>query len=263
MKQKARIIALCNQKGGVGKSTTVVNLGIGLARQGKRVLALDIDAQGSLTASLGFQNPDQLEDTLATALYHVMNEEPLPQGYGILHHDEGIDFLPANIELSGLEVTLVTMMSWETVLRRYLQTVQDNYDVILLDCCPSLGMLTINALAAADEIVVPVMAHYLSLKALEQLLRTVTKVKRQINPNLKISGILITMADMRTNYTKDIIELLRDNYGGKLRIFNSVIPLSIRAAGTSAEGRSIYRHDPSGKVAAAYAALTQEVCHAE
>ena len=124
-------------------------------------------------------------------------------------------------------------------------------------------MLTINALAAADEIVVPVMAHYLSLKALEQLLRTVTKVKRQINPNLKISGILITMADMRTNYTKDIIELLRDNYGGKLRIFNSVIPLSIRAAETSAEGRSIYRHDPSGKVAAAYAALTQEVCHAE
>ena len=209
MKQKERIIALCNQKGGVGKSTTVVNLGIGLARQGKRVLALDIDAQGSLTASLGFQNPDQLEDTLATALYHVMNEEPLPQGYGILHYDEGIDFLPANIELSGLEVTLVTMMSWETVLRRYLQTVQDNYDVILLACCPSLGMLTINALAAADEIVVPVMAHYLSLKALEQLLRTVTKVKRQINPNLKISGILITMADMRTNYTKDIIELLR------------------------------------------------------
>lgn len=263
MNQKARIIALCNQKGGVGKSTTVVNLGIGLARQGKRVLALDIDAQGSLTASLGYQHPDQIEDTLAMVLHHIMNEEPLPYGYGILHHDEGIDLLPANIELSGLEVTLVTMMSRETVLRQYLQMVQDDYDVILLDCCPSLGMLTINALAAADEIVVPVMAHFLSLKALEQLLRTVTRIKRQINPGLKIAGILITMADMRTNYTKDIIELLRTNYGSRLKIFDSVIPLSIRAAETSAEGKSIYLHDPAGKVAAAYAALTREVCYAE
>ncbi len=263
MNQKARIIALCNQKGGVGKSTTAVNLGIGLARQGKRVLLVDVDAQGSLTASLGYQQPDQMETTLATVLNRVILEEPLPKGYGIIHHDEGVDLLPANIELSGLEVTLVTMMSRETVLRQYLKTIQDDYDVILLDCCPSLGMLTINALAAATETVIPVMPHFLSLKGLEQLLRTIAKVKRQINPDLAVAGILITMADMRTNYTKDIIELLRTNYSGKLKVFDSIIPMSVRAAETSAEGQSIYLHDPAGKVSAAYAALTREVCYAE
>ena len=263
MNQKARVIALCNQKGGVGKTTTAVNLAIGLARQGKRVLAADIDSQGSLTASLGYQHPDQIEDTLATVLHRIINEEPIPQGYAILHHDEGIDLLPANIELSGLEVTLVNLMSRETVLRQYIETVRNDYDVILLDCCPSLGMLTINALAAATETIIPVIPHFLSLKGLEQLLRTIAKVRRQINPNLTIAGILITMADRRTNYTKDIIELLRTNYGDKLKVFDSIIPMSIRAAETSAEGKSIYLHDPAGKVAAAYAALVQEVCYAE
>lgn len=263
MNQKARVIALCNQKGGVGKTTTVVNLAIGLARQGKRVLAIEIDSQGSLAASLGYQHPDQIEDTLATVLHRIINEEPTPQGYAILHHNEGIDLLPANIELSGLEVTLVNLMSRETVLRQYIETVRNDYDVILLDCCPSLGMLTINALAAATETIIPVIPHFLSLKGLEQLLRTIAKVRRQINPNLTIAGILITMADRRTNYTKDIIELLRTNYGDKLKVFDSIIPMSIRAAETSAEGKSIYLHDPAGKVAAAYAALVQEVCYAE
>ncbi len=252
-------IAICNQKGGVGKTVTTVNLGIGLARMGKRVLLVDVDAQGSLTASLGYQYPDQIEKTLATVLGHIIMDEPLIHGEGIIHHEEGVDLLPANIELSGLEVTLVNAMSRELFLREYLETVRADYDVILLDCCPSLGMLTINALAAADEVVIPMQAHYLSIKGLEQLLRTISRVKRQINPGLNISGILITMADMRTNYSRDIIELLHNAYDGKLRIFNSIIPLSIRAAETSAEGRSIYLHDPAGKVSAAYAALTKEV----
>ena len=252
-------IAICNQKGGVGKTVTTVNLGIGLARMGKRVLLVDVDAQGSLTASLGYQYPDQIEKTLATVLGHFIMDEPLVSGEGIIHHEEGVDLLPANIELSGLEVTLVNAMSRELFLREYLETVRADYDVILLDCCPSLGMLTINALAAADEVVIPMQAHYLSIKGLEQLLRTISRVKRQINPGLNISGILITMADMRTNYSRDIIELLHNAYDGKLRIFNSIIPLSIRAAETSAEGRSIYLHDPAGKVSAAYAALTKEV----
>ncbi|MCI8527031.1 MAG: ParA family protein [Oscillospiraceae bacterium] len=252
-------IAICNQKGGVGKTVTTVNLGIGLARMGKRVLLVDVDAQGSLTASLGYQYPDQIEKTLATVLGHFIMDEPLVSGEGIIHHEEGVDLLPANIELSGLEVTLVNAMSRELFLREYLETVRADYDVILLDCCPSLGMLTINALAAADKVVIPMQAHYLSIKGLEQLLRTISRVKRQINPGLNISGILITMADMRTNYSRDIIELLHNAYDGKLRIFNSIIPLSIRAAETSAEGRSIYLHDPAGKVSAAYAALTKEV----
>jgi chromosome partitioning protein len=252
-------IAICNQKGGVGKTVTTVNLGIGLARMGKRVLLVDVDAQGSLTASLGNPYPDQIEKTLATVLGHIIMDEQLIPGEGIIHHEEGVDLLPANIELAGLETTLVNAMSRELFLREYLETVRADYDVILLDCCPSLGMLTINALAAADEVVIPMQAHYLSIKGLEQLLRTISRVKRQINPGLNISGILITMADMRTNYSRDIIELLHNAYDGKLRIFNSIIPLSIRAAETSAEGRSIYLHDPAGKVSAAYAALTKEV----
>lgn len=253
------IYAVCNQKGGVGKTVTAVNLEIGLAREGKRVLLVDVDAQGSLTASLGYQQPDQIEVTLATVMANIINDSPLPHGMGIIHHEESVDLLPANIELSGMEVTLVNTMSRETILRDYLKTVCDDYDVVILDCCPSLGMLTINALAAADKVLIPVQAHYLSIKGLEQLIRTISKVRRQINPGLTIAGILITMADMRTVYTREIIELLHSNYDGKLRIYNNVIPLSVRAAETSAEGKSIYLHDPAGKVSAAYAALTREV----
>ena len=150
-------------------------------------------------------------------------------------------------------------MSRETILREYLNSVRDQYDEILLDCCPSLGMLTINALAAADEALIPMQAHYLSIKGLEQLIRTISKVKLKINPGLEIAGILITMADMRTNYSREIVEQLRGSYGSELRIFESIIPRSIRAAEISAEGRSIYLHDPAGKVSAAYAALTKEV----
>lgn len=259
MRKMARITAICNQKGGVGKTVTTVNLGIGLARKGKRVLLCDVDAQGSLTASLGYQRPDQIETTLASVMAHIISDEPLIPGEGIIHHEEGIDLLPANIELSGLEVTLVNTMSRETILREYLNSIRDQYDVILLDCCPSLGMLTINALAAADEVLVPCQAHFLSIKGMEQLIRTISNVKRKINPGLEIAGVLITMADMRTNYSREIIDLLRNTYGSKLRIFDSIIPLSIRAAETSAEGRSIYLHDPAGKVSAAYAALTREV----
>ena len=259
MLSESKIMAICNQKGGVGKTVTTVNLGIGLARKGKRVLLCDVDAQGSLTASLGYQRPDQIETTLASVMAHIISDEPLIPGEGIIHHEEGIDLLPANIELSGLEVTLVNTMSRETILREYLNSIRDQYDAILLDCCPSLGMLTINALAAADEVLVPCQAHFLSIKGMEQLIRTISNVKRKINPGLEIAGVLITMADMRTNYSREIIDLLRNTYGSKLRIFDSIIPLSIRAAETSAEGRSIYLHDPAGKVSAAYAALTREV----
>lgn len=255
----ATIYCLCNQKGGCAKTMTSVNLGIGLAREGKKVLLVDVDAQGSMTASLGYQHPDQIEVTLSTVLGAIITDTPLPDGGGILHHEEGVDLLPANIELSGLEVTLVNTMSRETILRQYLQTVRDSYDAIILDCMPSLGMLTINALAAADKVIIPVQAQYLSIKGLEQLIRTILKVRRQINPGLSVAGILVTMADMRTNYARDIVEILHATYDGKLRIFKSIIPLSVRAAETSAEGKSIYLHDPAGKVAAAYLALTREV----
>ena len=202
---------------------------MGLARKGKRVLLVDVDAQGSLTASLGYQHPDQLDETLATVLGKVIGDKPLASGEGIIHQKEGLDLLPANIDLAAMEVTLVNIMSRETILQEYLNTVRDQYDVILLDCCPSLGMLTINALSAADEILIPMQAHYLSLKGMEQLMGTIGRVKRQINPTLTISGILITMADMRTTYSQGIVELLRGTYGDQLRIFDTIIPRSIRA----------------------------------
>ena len=212
-----------------------------------------------MTTSLGWADQDNLSVTLATQMEKIIRDEPMEVGEGILHHDEGVDLIPANIELSGMEITLVNAMSREFTMKSYLSGLKKDYDYILIDCMPSLGMLTINALAAADQVIIPVQAQYLSIKGLEQLIRTIAKVKRQINTHLSIAGILITMADMRTNYAKDIVELLHMNYDGKLRIFENIIPLSVRAAETSAAGKSIYLHDPSGKVAAAYAALTKEV----
>lgn len=259
----ATIYCLCNQKGGCSKTMSSVSLGVGLAREGKKVLLVDVDAQGSMTASLGYQHPDQMEVTLATVLGAVITDSPLPEGGGILHHEEGVDLLPANIELSGLEVTLVNTMSRETILRQYLETVKRQYSHIIVDCQPSLGMLTVNALAAANSVLVPVQAEYLPAKGLEQLLQTINKVRRQINPKLKIDGILLTMVDSRTNFAKEIAALLRENYGSKIKVFASEIPHSVRAKEISAEGKSIYAHDPEGKVANAYKNLTKEVLKVE
>ena len=258
-----KVIAVTNQKGGVGKTTTTANLGIGLAQQNKRVLLIDADAQGSLTLSLGYPKPDELPVTLADIMQNVIDDTPIPDGSGILHHSEGVDLLPANIELSGMEIRLINAMSRESVLRTYINAVKPHYDYILIDCMPSLGMMPINSLAAADSVIIPSQPSYLSAKGLDLLMQSIAKVKRQINPKLKIDGILFTMVDSRTNEAKEIIASLRAHYGEKIRVFGTEIPFSVRAAETSGRGKSIFAHDRNGKVAAAYRSLTKEVLELE
>ena len=250
-----RVIAISNQKGGVGKTTTTVNLGIGLARQGKKVLLIDADPQGSLTASLGYVEPDEIGTTLATIMMAIINEKEFEITDGILHHKENVDLLPANIELSALEVTMGNVMSRELIMKEYIEAVRTEYDYILIDCMPSLGLMTINALVAADSVLIPVQAAYLPVKGLQQLIHTIAMLNRQ----LVFEGILLTMVDFRTNYAKDVAGKVREAYGEKIEIFDTVIPMSVKAAETSAEGVSIFSHCLNGKVAKAYETIAKEV----
>ncbi|MEZ3435173.1 MAG: AAA family ATPase [Lachnospiraceae bacterium] len=254
-----KVIALTNQKGGVGKTTTAVNLGVSLAQQGKKVLLIDADAQANLTMSLGCNRPDDLSETLSSIMQDVIDDNPLNMQKAIRHHKEGVDLLPSNIELSGLEVRLINAISRESVLRSCVNEVKKYYDIVLVDCMPSLGMLTINALAAADSVVIPTQPHYLSAKGLELLLRSVSKVKRQINPKLRIDGILMTMVMPRTNISKEITATVKNVYGQRIKVFDSQIPHSIRAVEATAEGKSIFAYDKGGKVAAAYEQFAKEV----
>lgn len=256
---RCKVIAIANQKGGVGKTTTTANLGNGLARNVKKVLLIDLDPQGDLTTSLGFKNQDNMEITIKSLMEKVIQEKPLNKREGILNCKEGVDLVPANIELEALEMSLVKFINKENILKRYINQVKKDYDYILIDCRPSLGLLTINALATANSVIVPVQAQYLPLKGMTQLIKTIDKVRMQINPGLKIEGILLTIADMKTKLAKTTIDTLRNSYGTRIKIFNTVIPMGVKAAESTLEGKDIFTYDKRSKPAIAYEEFTREV----
>lgn len=253
------VIAVANNKGGISKTTTCINLAKGLSDAGKRVLVIDSDPQGNATAAVGYDEPDSIEENLGTVMKMIINDDEIGEGYGVLTTTMGFDILPGNIDLSEMEVTLVNTMDRERVMKQYVTMVSPFYDYNIVDCAPSLGTITTNALVAANSVLIPVQSSFLPVKGLEALIKHIMRIKKHINYDLEIEGILMTLVDGRSTFAKQIIEIVKQSYGNQVRVFKQYIPRSVRAEESTAEGKSIFEYDPKGKVAAAYRALTEEI----
>lgn len=254
-----RTIAVANQKGGTGKTTTALSLGVALAQLGKRVLLVDTDPQGDLTKCLGWTDPDSLELTLADHIQAIIDGREIDPREGILTHVEGVDLMPANIDLAGIEMAVFMAMSRERILSTWLAPLKQGYDFVLIDCAPTLGIIPVNAFVASDSVLIPVSAEYLPAYAMTCLLETVGRVRRQINPSLEIEGILVTLFSSRNNLSKEIDRAIRAQYGDTYRVFETIVPRAVSAAETAATGVSIFKYDRKGKVADAFANLASEV----
>jgi len=260
---KCEVVAIANQKGGVGKTTTTFNLGVALAHAGKRVLLIDSDPQGDLTTYMGIHDPDNIPVTLSTLMERSIRDEDINSNESILKHEEGVDLIPSNLELSSMEVSLVNAMSREYTLKNCISDLKNKYDYVLIDCMPSLGMITINALACADKVIIPVQSEFLAAKGMSHLMNTVIKVRKQINPELKVGGILLTMVDGRTNLSKDIAQELKSTYGTVFKLYDTQIPRGVRAAESSRMGESVLSYDKTSKVAQKYIDFAKEVLEYE